>query len=329
MRLGRPVFSLGCSCQTRFAIDILSSDTRRNSFDFNISTKQGILDALRSEGRSFEHALSEATMYRTPSGAEGPTVNGIYFWHDFFKDESGAVIDGWEQHHPEVLQKYRYLWPRFMERIRSPEPKTFVVSNTQSNLHDFADDPDDFQRKFTLDTAFFNDLVSTFGALGVRNFEVLYLLQSIEGCVKLRAATDDPRLSVRFGGHLSNPGPSRWAYSFLLNETSAFRIEDLIGQYDNGIEVRRCGRDASVAYRDGQPIGELSTLPDGYLLMTPGIDDGITAYFESGTLAFSDETKWTQTRAAGRSARRTLLHRTLMQLPLRNLFGLVDPERAN
>lgn len=301
MRLGRSLFSLGCACQTRFVIDTLSSDTRRNPFDFNISTKQGILDGLRSEGESFDHAFSEAQMYRTPFDAQGPLANGIYFWHDYAKDEVGHVVDGWEAHHPDVMKKYRYLWPRFMERIRSEEPKTFIVSNTQSNLRaDFTSDADDYERKFALNIPFFNDLVAAFDWLRVGNFEVLFLLNDVSEAIKLRALNTDPRLSIRFGGLLSNPGPSRWAYSLLLSSSNAPRIDDILGHYDSGMEIVYSGPDLAIAYREDHPFGEISVLPDAYLIMMPGTDAAITAIFENGTLKFSNKVNWKLVRPADR-----------------------------
>lgn len=193
-------FSLGFSCQSRFAIDVVAPTTHRAPFDFNITTRTALLEGLRTKGASFVHDVGTGTPYRMPlSGREGLEAAGSYFWHDYPFTETGALRPDWTETIDAVNQKYAFLWERFLGDLALPGRKRLVLSNTQFNLPEFAASPSDFETKFGIDATLCRDLTAELDRL-TDDYDLVCLLRCREAADRLRQEVRDRRLIVRFGG---------------------------------------------------------------------------------------------------------------------------------
>jgi hypothetical protein len=176
------LISLGYSCQTRFMIDALHADQKRLPFDFNITSRAALINALATDGASLEHSETNTALYTMPSDRrEGIGVDGMYFWHDYpLNDDKLSLHPDWRQKMAEINAKYTYLWQRFSALIRSDDRKTFVLSNAQRNLVEFAADKADFDRKFGLGRQAFEEIAMALHAYGARNYTLRFLSRSEE-----------------------------------------------------------------------------------------------------------------------------------------------------
>jgi hypothetical protein len=195
------LISLGYSCQTRFTIDQISPENKRMPFDFNITSRPALINAFETDGQSLQHGEHSATVFVMRSGARhGVEVDGMYFWHDYPLQEDKILLHHeWRAKITNVNEKYTMLWKRFSALVRSDEPKTFVLSNSQRNLPDFAEDDIDFDSRFGLGKQAFLEITETLGAYGAQNYRLKFLSRS-PGELEETAELEDDRLDHRFLG---------------------------------------------------------------------------------------------------------------------------------
>lgn len=203
-------------------------------FDFNITTRAALLDALRTDGAVLRHDVDTATIFRMPSdGREGIAVGGLYLWHDYpLADDKLSLADGWEREIGRVNEKYAALWSRFAALLTSDEPKTLALSNSQHNLAQFSDGSDGFLRDFGLGRRAFDEITAALDAFGARNYRLLFLTRSVADLAET-AALDDPRLDHRFVGILSLR-PDRRVAGSIATSRDANAILSVCGTYEDG-----------------------------------------------------------------------------------------------
>lgn len=184
-------------------IDTALGKQQRRPFDWCITEKQALILALRTRGRSFQHDAQSSFIYEMPvERRQGVVSNGIYFWHDYPKADRLTISPDWRDSIPRVNEKYAFLWRRFIDELQEPGEKTFVVATTQHNLAEYADNPEDFRRKFALDDIFIAELVEELTAICGERFSVLALAGSHGEAEALRGPAGFERLTVRFCGSL-------------------------------------------------------------------------------------------------------------------------------
>lgn len=72
--------SLGLSCQSRMTIDAAIGKQSRGPFDYCITEKHALIEALRSDGRSLQHREETASIYTmSVQKREGIHARGVYF----------------------------------------------------------------------------------------------------------------------------------------------------------------------------------------------------------------------------------------------------------
>jgi hypothetical protein len=193
--------SLGYSCQTRFTLDLVDPDQKRMPFDFNITSRPALIRAFETDGASLQHGEHSVTVYGMKSGdREGIEVSGMFFWHDYPLDEHKVRLHrDWPSKIATVNEKYAALWRRFAGLMRSDDPKTLVLSNSQRNLPDFAEDAADFDLKFGLGRQAFAEIAGALEAFGARNYRLKFLSRSVAE-LKETAELGDDRLDHRFLG---------------------------------------------------------------------------------------------------------------------------------
>jgi hypothetical protein len=203
-------------------IDMLHAEQRRQPFDFNITSRPALISALATDGASLTHTAERATTFTTlKDRREGIEICGMHFWHDYpLQQDKLSLHPAWQDKIAEVNAKYIHLWKRFSSLIRSDEPKTFVLSNAQRNLTEFAADAADFDRKFGLGRQAFDEIAGAMDAYGACNFSIKFLSRTIEE-VRQTADLQEDRLKHRFAGELGlRPDPTVAARLLLTAETS-------------------------------------------------------------------------------------------------------------
>jgi hypothetical protein len=290
------LISLGHSCQTRFILDAIDPSTRRMPFDFNITPRAALLAALDSDGQSLRHDEDGATPFREPKeGREGIAAAGMFFWHDYpLAEDRLRLADGWQRDIDRVNAKYVALWGRLSALLRSDEPKTLALSNSQHNLGQFADGPPGFAADFGLDRKSFLDLAAALDRHGARNYTVLFLSRSV-GELADTQDLDDPRLDHRFVGILSLRPDARVADS--IKARAGASMVALAGDYDGGTWriVPRTAHVALVQRRDDEThraAGSI-TLSDGHaVLWREGRDGFVDIRVGDGEIRFADGSLW-------------------------------------
>ena len=206
--------ALGYSCQTRFLIDELTPGLKRQPFDFNITSRPALINALATDGASLENTDDNMSRFVMPSvGREGIEVSGMFFWHDYPMDEEKLHLQpNWRDNVVNVNSKYAMLWARFSELLRSDQPKQFVMTNSQHNLPDFAADDTDFKRKFGLGKQAFHEIVEALDAYGAQNYKLRFISRLIEDYEETLDLKDD-RLEHSFVGKLRLRVPLDLAHS--------------------------------------------------------------------------------------------------------------------
>jgi hypothetical protein len=197
------LISLGYSCQTRFMIDALTPDQKRQPFDFIITSRAALIRALATDGASLMHRAEDALPYRMPGELrEGIGASGLYFWHDYpLQDDKLSLHADWREKVAEVNAKYAYLWKRFSELVHSDMEKTFVLCNTQKNLTEFAADDADFTQKFGLGRQAFEEIAAALGGYGARNYRLKFISRSRDEVAETAGIAGDG-LDHRFAGPL-------------------------------------------------------------------------------------------------------------------------------
>ena len=295
--MGR-VISLGLSCQSRFCIDMIRAEHRRAPFDYTVTTTAGLLQALRSDGEAFRLTNDAAlSVYRAPrEGREGVLADGVYLWHDFDVNEDGTIVADWRSALPEVREKYAVIWGRFRQILaQTDEEITFVLSNTQVNLGEYAANFDDFQQKFRFTPGFVAALQSALAALGARNFRILLLNRYLRDSIELNHAFDTSQVRSVFCGPLTLPTEPLVVFSTLLpTPPPRADLAAACKRYADGRRIVQLTEDSAAITRDGDPVGELRTMRDGYIAAFEGVPDAIrTAILaQDGALYWSDKSRW-------------------------------------
>lgn len=245
------LISLGHSCQTRFIIDMMGGETqKRMPFDFNITTRRALINALATDGASLEHCPERVETFVTASeGRHGVEIDGLYFWHDYpLAEDKLALRCDWRNDMARVNEKYAALWQRFAALARSEDTKTFFLSNTQHNLDQFTNDGADFDAAFGLGRAAFEEITAALDAFGARNYMLRFLSRSIREVEETSELNDD-RLDHRFSGKLSlRPDPT--ILSRLFARYGGISLAEICGSYDASSKlVTAISEGAAIIYR--------------------------------------------------------------------------------
>ena len=295
--------SLGFSCQTRFAINNGAAGTKTMPFDWAITTRSFVVDALASDGKAFEIAEENTSIYTMPIEERGGIhTHGVYFWHDFpYQEGDQHLQDEWRNCIPDVNERYRKKWWRFRNLLRnSGVSKHIVISNTQDNLTEFSNDESDFHEKFGLDEDFLLTLCDRLDSWMARNYRVTFLVRSFRDYEKLvDAQMRMPGVfAVRFAGVMSllANNPVVPSIFMMIRDGEAGLLSMLQGRYDNGVEIVLRGKSALVHHPDRKTLwGEATPFPGGYIFVfEEGCDAIFTARFVDGAIHFSNDTKWTK-----------------------------------
>lgn len=289
--------SLGHSCQTRFIIDELDGASRRMPFDFNIATRPALLAALATDGASLQHDEGSARIFAMPSdGREGIEIDGMYFWHDYpLAEDKRSLAEGWQREIPRVNEKYSALWARLSALLRSDEPKTLVLSNSQHNLAQFAEGDSAFSERFGLGRMAFEQISGALDRFGARNYRLLFLTRTIADFAET-VSIDDPRLEHRFVGTLSLR-PDRRIPDSMTVASGIADMTPLLGSYDGGMwQVSAASGDRALVHKrteDGLlPAGSLTLSGTNPIAWFEGRDKFRDFTHSDGTILFSDGERW-------------------------------------
>lgn len=291
------LISFGHSCQSRFIIDDIDASGRRMPFDFNITTRRALVDALDTEGASLAHDEASVSVFREPAeGREGIKAKGVFFWHDYpLAEDRLSLADGWQREIGRVNEKYAALWLRLSGLLRSAEPKTLVLSNSQHNLVRFSDGDAAFGEDFGLGRQAFDELAAALERHGARNYRLLFLTRSIAEFAET-AAIDDIRLDHRFVGILSLR-PDRKVADSILRGRSGTGIVALCGSYDDGAwKIDAHSADVAIVHRradDGYRPHASITLDGGrHVAWLEGRDKFTEILHGDGEIRFPDGSRW-------------------------------------
>ena len=296
------LISLGFSCQSKLLLESVSNDSPSMPFDWNITTKEFILSELsKKDGSGFYRDVSELEMHRMPGELiEGLGKDGIFFWHDFPRTPDQKALRADYHDYNDLGGKYRYLWARFLAAVTNEaEPKRFIVSNTQANLVEYASSPEDFDRKFRIDSTFTRELRDRLSLLGARNYDITYLVRTMEEYLELSSHRAHFESDVRFVGPLSLPVKDVALAAMLAGETSNTAIENLSGKYDNGMGIVQSSSSSAILYdTQKQALAVARAGRNSYTFCFRGGVDGIVfAVKEGESLRFPSGASWRRTSA--------------------------------
>jgi hypothetical protein len=291
------LISLGYSCQTRFMIDALHPDLKRQVFDFNITSRPALIGALATDGGSLRHDGQTATTYTMPKEMrEGVEVRGMFFWHDYpLSEDKLTLANGWSAKSEDVNSKYAMLWQRFSDVLRSDIDKTLVLSNAQHNLAQFTAGDSDFDTKFGLGRRAHDEITEALEAYGARNYRLKFLSRSL-GDVEETADLQGDRFDHHFVGTMSlRTAPELAAHLLLWPGQST--IEMVAGAYEDGRTVVRpiSGKVALIFDMTGDgrtPTGAISQVQDGWIAGFGGRDHVFAVASDDAGLRFSNGTRW-------------------------------------
>jgi hypothetical protein len=236
------------------------------------------------------------TFVTAAEGRHGVEVGGLYFWHDYpLAEDKLALRCDWRNDIARVNEKYVALWQRFAGLARSVEPKTFFLSNSQHNLGQFAHDQADFDSRFGLGRAAFEEISSALDAFGARNYRLLFLSRSIHE-VEETAEMEDVRLDHRFSGRLSlRPDPT--ILSRLLVHADGIDLAAVCGSYDGSAKlVKPISNRAAIIYMfengTATPHGTLTAAGGELAAAFEGRDQVFQARNAGRGLRFSNGVEW-------------------------------------
>jgi len=311
------MISLGLSCHSRFLIASAGARVRRYPFDWNISTKRFLLDALAQDGAGFAFRRDDLAIYRLRQGGiEGLRAGEVFPWHDFRRGPDGRLPSDWDARLDAVNEKYRALWQRFAACLRSPwSAKWLILSNCQENLSEFAASDADFAEKFRLTPDFVAGLIERLEEFGARRFRLVLFLRTLSEHFAFLASERQlgERVRSRFVGVLNNePGHNLVARSSLAAPRlwpRPGRETRIGGEYENGMRLEGIGRGRFIASRpiDGGllPCAEATAFGDRLVFVFDGaLGDVREAVCRRGGLRFASGEEWRRSpdRAAGRRA---------------------------
>lgn len=304
--------SLGFSCQTRFAINSGAASTKTMPFDWAITPRSVVLDALASDGETLRLSEASASVFTMPvEGRSGVRSDGMYYWHDFpLLENNKDLAPNWAEDIHAVNEKSARRWKRFRNLLRDPDlPKRLMFSNSQHNLPEFADGPEDFHQKFGFDEEFAHAIVDALNAFGAKNFRITFLSRSIGDYDRLVDAQTRMAdiLDVRFAGEMTLKVNTQFAASVCStmlpgqSPASTELLEPIEGHYDNGSRIALHGNAALVYNHRGNLWGEAAPFPGGYLFVFNGANKIFTARLVHGTLHFSNNAVWARQRSSHRA----------------------------
>lgn len=292
MAVAMHTISLGFSCQTRFSLDEFDCNMLRLPFDFNITSRDFLIETLLRDGQNLLDG--DLKIFQMPKEKwQGVQRDGILFWHDF-PLAGFEVAAGWQEKIPALREKYRYLWDRFRQVLRGDGYKKFYLSNTQANLTDYTASDDEFHNKFALDSDFYLRLREALLHYGVRHFDITFINRNINDADALRPheAQGEGGLLSRFVGILDLPCHQAVAMSLvpLCHRTS---IRAVVGRYSNGCCIEYINEYRAAVYVEGNVWGEIVPYFNGYLMFLNA--KGMiwkAALSVEGELKFNNHTRW-------------------------------------
>ena len=265
----RKLVSLGFSCQSRFCIYLVIADHRLLPFDYNVTTKAALLAAFRYDGEIFSLRDEDVMeVYRAPKeGREGIHTKGVYLWHDYAVTEDLKILPNWREGLPLIRQEYAAMWGRFRSLLRSPDEQfTFVISNTQINLGEYARDFQDFSDKFRITRDFILDLKEALTAFGVRDFEILVLNRNLRDSIELNHAFLASWFRSVFAGKLTLPTNGKLAASvFSVGAADSTALTSVAGVYESGWRIVPLSDHGAAITKAGESVGELRSMQGGYI----------------------------------------------------------------
>ena len=291
----KEILSLGFSCQSRFSINRCIANPTTYPFDWLIITKQFLLNALLHDGANLWTALDQPDMHQMPvEKTQGIAGDGVYYWHDFPRDGEVLLSANWRDNIKKVKRKYRHLWKKFSIALRNPHiEKNLLIANTQHNLEQFAQSPEEFDIKFGIDEKFIKSLVAGLLQFNAVHFKVIVLARDI-GAVSVL----DDLVDIQFAGVLSLPTNDLIATSLSLchsgPQLDAICLNQITGKYNNGAEIiRHAGKLVCIVYNSqGLPWAEVRPFPGGYIFAFHSLVDGVfTAIYEHGQIVFSNNSR--------------------------------------
>jgi len=302
------LISLGFSCQSRFLLNCISDDSPSMPFDWIITTKKFILsELLAKDGSGFCKDVSELEMHVMPGEKiEGLGKDGIWFWHDFPRTADEKYLRADYRDHNDLSGKYRYLWARFIAAITdNSERKQFIVSNSQANLVEYASSDEDFQEKFRIDSEYVRALRAGLDSLGVQNYEVTYLVRSMEEYIELTSDQANFELDIRFVGPLSLPLKPIAAAAMVAGKTNDKSIASLLGRYDSGLEIVQSSSSCAIVLNeDKKPLAVVKMSPDCLTFcFSGGVDSVVIARNDGDNIYFPSGASWRKTSAKQRLRR--------------------------
>ena len=294
----RRFVSLGFSCQARFSISSVGADHRRLPFDYNITTKSALLNALKDDGEVFKLADETAMQVfcTRQQKREGVLLDGVFFWHDFPVINEQAMIANWSDGLGDVRAKYAAMWRRFRQVLAEPDTHiTFVISNSQANLGQFADTFEEFSDRYIVTPAFIHDLRAALSDLGARSFDLIVLNRYLTGSIEINEAIKADWFRSVFVGKLNLPTHQRLAVNVLARDKAGEPpLAAIEAQYQDGLRVVRLNDDSAAILKGKAPIGEIRPATGGYIaVFEDGFDAVKTAIrTDDGALYWSDKLRW-------------------------------------
>lgn len=287
--------SLGFSCQSRFTLDSFRADQPSMPYDWCITTKTFVLQSLESmDGREFTPSIDELELYEmSVDKTQGLGKSGVWFWHDFSRN-GHLLTENWKSE-ANYLAKYPILWQRFLTLLRdASQEKVFVISNSQSNLDQFATSDEDFSLKFGMNSEYLDELTKKLDAAGAINYKLIVLLRSLQDYIDIVSKSRLYNIDPRFVGSLSLPFHKIVAESLLQQPTVKSNLDCLVGHYDNGVQIIHAPFDSLIILDANKfACGVAKSFSDGYVFSFAGGINFISyAVEDGGYINFANKTKW-------------------------------------
>jgi hypothetical protein len=277
---------------------MLSADHRSFPFDWCITTRDFVLQTLGTlDASGFTPPLEQLEQYEMPlEKTQGVGKDGVWLWHDFPRNGHELHPD-WRQK-TNYLTKYPFLWERFLSTIRDPSRrKTFIISNSQDNLEEFAGSEHDFAGKFGLSANYLHTVHDLLENAGAENYEFVVLSRKMGDYLDIINKCELENLDPRFVGPLSLPFHSVVANSILQTGDQNSDFRNILGEYENGNHIVEAPfNSVLVTDKDGRTIGAAKHFHEGFIFSFDGGKDHVArAVEDEGTIHFSNKWKWKKT----------------------------------
>ena len=288
--------SLGFSCQSKFTIEILeNANDVSMPYDWNVVTKEFVIRSLKDEnGKAFQPSLNELRRLKTSIlQKKAVCINGIWLFHDFEEKGEELLID--LSAYQNFKDKYSYLWKNFINFVRDDFlQKTFLISNSQENLMKFASSKEDFSEKFGINTSYINHLKECLDNLGATNYRFVLLLGDIEEYIEIINSSKLENVTPYFVGTLSLKNHGAIAELFFNRESEKNIIEQILGKYENGYEIKKYPYDSALVYDSNKKVKAVAkSFSNGIVFsFVNGIDTTCHANFLHNQINFSNKMEW-------------------------------------